>query len=466
MTDERLGYHGRMRNCGGLGLPCGGLWIVLLACVGCTKPNPAASCANGTCSDPAYPYCDVDGAIAGEPGTCIAVNCAPGSVGACEGGNAALICNTAGNGYDQEPCAFGCDGTSLTCITKCTMHSQCTSGVCKSDGTCAMDAEILFVDPGGLASSDCSRLTPCTLDHALSTTPTTAGQTIELAAGMYNQSGPTTVSGKRHLIGHGVATTKVKNIALGPVFVVAPNAEVTLDNLTVMGARGSVGQPPMDAWGLLCPDTPVAPRMIHLIDVLFTDNGMGSNGGAIYGPCVADLRRSVFDSNTYGIDITAPTTIDRCVFSSNASVGLVMERDFAVTNSFIVRNITGAVLTGATTTAVFAFNTIVDNTIAIQCEVKASQAPINADNNIVVRNPSGIAGITQVATNCTFPSSIIGADVAPLHFKSPDTMPYDYHLTPGSNAIDVASSSMLDHDFDADSRPKGNGRDIGADEAY
>src|SRR5437868_1470604 len=102
MNDERLGYHRRMRT-------CGGLWIALLACVGCTKPNPAASCANGSCSDPAYPYCDIDGAIGGEPGTCIAVTCTPGAVGACEGSNAALICNSTGDGYDQQPCAIGCD---------------------------------------------------------------------------------------------------------------------------------------------------------------------------------------------------------------------------------------------------------------------------------------------------------------------------------------------------------------------
>jgi len=55
------------------------LWLGVAS--SCTKSNPAAYCTTGTCSDPAYPYCDFDGAIGGEPGTCIAVDCSPGAVG-------------------------------------------------------------------------------------------------------------------------------------------------------------------------------------------------------------------------------------------------------------------------------------------------------------------------------------------------------------------------------------------------
>ncbi|MDB4956670.1 MAG: hypothetical protein JWO36_4239, partial [Myxococcales bacterium] len=64
------------------------------------------------------------------------------------------------------------------------------------------------------------------------------------------------------------------------------------------------------------------------------------------------------------------------------------------------------------------------------------------------------------------PGSIITDNIATLHFKSPDVQPYDYHVDLGSSAIDTATGSSIDHDFDGDPRPKGNGRDVGADETF
>jgi hypothetical protein len=98
------------------------LGLALLA-AGCTKPNPA-SCADNHCSDPARPFCDVDGTIGGEPETCIAVSCTPNEFTECRG-DAALTCNQAGNNYDLLECEFGCgemgcktppDCTTLDCM--------------------------------------------------------------------------------------------------------------------------------------------------------------------------------------------------------------------------------------------------------------------------------------------------------------------------------------------------------------
>jgi hypothetical protein len=55
--------------------------------------------------------------------------------------------------------------------------------------------------------------------------------------------------------------------------------------------------------------------------------------------------------------------------------------------------------------------------------------------------------------------------VSALHFVRPDASPFDYHITSGSVAIDHATSSNVNHDFDGDTRPKGAGRDTGVDEA-
>ncbi len=85
-------------------------WLVVALVslgMGCTKSNPAATCDQGSCIDPNFPYCDADGSISGEPGSCVAVSCEPGAPNACHG-DMLQMCNAAGNGYDLSPCDLGC----------------------------------------------------------------------------------------------------------------------------------------------------------------------------------------------------------------------------------------------------------------------------------------------------------------------------------------------------------------------
>lgn len=90
--------------------------------IGCTKPNPA-SCADGFCSDPALPFCDVDGSIGGVPDTCIAVECTPNEVTGCRD-DRALTCNADGTSFDLVDCPFGCGDTGcLPCTSPdCEQH--------------------------------------------------------------------------------------------------------------------------------------------------------------------------------------------------------------------------------------------------------------------------------------------------------------------------------------------------------
>ncbi len=92
-------------------------WALSLLVLGsCTKPNPA-SCLDDFCSDPALPFCDVDGSIGGIPDTCIAVECMPGELQGCRGDNA-LICSETGTDIDETACEFGCGETGcLPCNT-------------------------------------------------------------------------------------------------------------------------------------------------------------------------------------------------------------------------------------------------------------------------------------------------------------------------------------------------------------
>src|SRR4051812_15646941 len=100
MLDRDPLYHPHMRR-----WRC--FWLGLAAVAACTQQNPAAVCSDGTCSDPAFPYCDTTGVITGEPNTCVAVSCTPGTVHSCDA-EQALTCSESGDGYELRSCQFGC----------------------------------------------------------------------------------------------------------------------------------------------------------------------------------------------------------------------------------------------------------------------------------------------------------------------------------------------------------------------
>jgi hypothetical protein len=109
------------------------LAFTLLVWSGCsTKKNPALVCDNGQCSDPHFPYCDLDGVIGGDPNTCIAVECAAGAFGACDGDNV-LTCDGSGTGYNVQHCLNGCSAGAGGC-NPC----QANMMACGSNG--ALDA--------------------------------------------------------------------------------------------------------------------------------------------------------------------------------------------------------------------------------------------------------------------------------------------------------------------------------------
>jgi hypothetical protein len=91
----------------------------------CTKPNPL-SCSDGLCSDPAFPFCDVNGEVEGAAGTCIAVACTPADFAGCRG-DFAITCNATGDNFDLVECARGCEeGTG--CRLCDPNETACTNG--------------------------------------------------------------------------------------------------------------------------------------------------------------------------------------------------------------------------------------------------------------------------------------------------------------------------------------------------
>ncbi len=108
---------------------------MMLLLAACTKPNPA-SCLDGTCTDPALPFCDVDGALAGEAKTCIAVACTADEFVVCRG-DRAITCNSTGTDYDLVQCERGCDESAGGCRLCERNETTCTNGktqTCDANG--------------------------------------------------------------------------------------------------------------------------------------------------------------------------------------------------------------------------------------------------------------------------------------------------------------------------------------------
>jgi hypothetical protein len=112
----------------------GRLLMVTLMIASCTKTNPAKYCETGTCTDPAYPFCDVTGAVGGEAGTCIAVTCTAGAFTECRG-DVEVRCNATGNNMEVVQCERGCDAAADGCRLCNPGETACTNGkVATCDG--------------------------------------------------------------------------------------------------------------------------------------------------------------------------------------------------------------------------------------------------------------------------------------------------------------------------------------------
>jgi hypothetical protein len=118
------------------------VWAFVLA-VGCTKPNPR-SCADGVCDDPRFPFCDVNGDIAGSPDTCIEGQCEPNQIAGCQDDDV-VTCNANGTNFETASCDFGCQGDGAT--ASCNLCEPNTA-TCDGDNIkhCGADGRVESVE--------------------------------------------------------------------------------------------------------------------------------------------------------------------------------------------------------------------------------------------------------------------------------------------------------------------------------
>ena len=460
--------------------------FLLLFVVGCTKQNPNLCCTDEVdctnvgleevkgCSDgllcrgnqciaevcASSAECDADAPFCRlEPDgrcqqTCTEDNQCPGFGQAasdvfCEAG-ACVECRTADDcGSASTPiCSAG------TCVG-CSSNDQCESGVCVDDGTCAVQADVAYVAPNGPSTGDCLESSPCaTIESALSL----GRPFIVIESGTYTRVGTLSLVGTNvRLIGRGATRPILRRSATGSIVTISSAASVSFESIEISGATGAT---PNDAHGIRCTQQQGVPK-VRLVDVVLRNNALG---GMFSQACTVDASRSEIRNNAgFGLQfVDTNATIDRCVVADNAFDGASLDVGvYAVTNSFVVRNGGNGVELTASAGCKVEFNTIVDNGSAVSDGTGffCNASNLSFPNNIIARNKIETAG-----SGCTFPNSIIiDSDITPLKFVSPEAAPFDFHIQAGSLAIDAATITTIDHDFDGDVRP-GNAADVGADE--
>jgi hypothetical protein len=460
-----------------------GLVIILAAVVGCTKQNPNLCCtdeadcaAQGLSNDS---QC-ADGLLC-RGNQCIAVTCAASSD--CDASAPYCVdssCAEACSGDEQCPgfgqsmashCVAGacvecrtdatadCSGTTPVCASGvcrgCQSHDECTSGVCKSDGACADESDIAFVAANGSATSNCTNDSPCSLVRAFTVQP--GKPYVLVSAGTYNTDSGVVVTGNHVVIGVGLVS--IRRASAGPILTIGASTDVTLENVAIESATGTVN--PDYGIGILCPSLPAASRIVRLKNVSVATCAAS---GIDADRCTIIAEHSSFRNNmSFGLNVhDGDLKLDASTIADNAGAALQFDSgSLSLTNSFIVRNGGGIDFYSVSTTNQIEFNTIADNGSAVaglSCNLSNSQ--LSAPNNLFARNAPNTFG-----TKCTLPSSLsVDNDISAVHFKNPDASPFDYHLTSGSLAIDAATLSTIEHDFDGDARPNGAGRDVGADE--
>lgn len=439
-------------DCLNVGLPVGTLCDEGLLCRGNRCVEQA--CSGTADCDVTAPYC-----VTTDEGRCSEACTADSQCPGLAQSDADQFCVAGGCVQCRE--SSDCDAAAPLCAdgrcVTCAAHADCASGVC-AGGTCAAEDEIAYVSTTGSPASECTPSSPCnSVIRAIAVSP--PRRYVLIDSGTYSSTSAIILSGARTLIGRGAGRPVLTRSTDGAIIEDGVGADLKLEHIEIFGARG---MSPNDGNGILCRS---GSTKFELADMTVRMNA--SSGFA--GSCSLVASSSHFDDNGYdGVQLIASTaTIERCTANGNGGAGLFLDAGtFTVSNTVVARNARMGVELYATGPGnVFEFNTVIDNGRAAQnpsggfdCNLQGAGSGTIA-NNIIARN------LPFQTTGCVVANSlIIDDDIAPLKFKSPDAAPYDYHIQPGSTAVDFGGTSTIKIDMDGEARPAGAANDIGADE--
>ena len=402
--------------------------LIVIALAACTRtsekycglhPEDLANCPP---SDAPRQMCSIDSECPMTASHCLV----EGGVGMC------VECR------DDSDCTLSCDPDSRTCRS-CVEHADCVdSNACMPEGQCGTNATVIYVAPGGDEQGTCAQVTPCaTIAYALT----------QVTATRY------------HLKLSGALAETVVIAAKRAVLLADPNTTLTGADPTIKIQQGTVSiydlEIPCGVKGAGIKSEMGSTTIIRDVYV----HGCSGKGAAIEakGGFISISRSRISESTTGAI-----STDGNAVFS--------------ITNTMVYRNGTAAtarsaVTIGATTMGMnnrFEHNTIAHNqakfaiTVAGGVSCTATNL-LEMPHNIIAGNSTSTGANNNTVGSCDFAKSRIAEDPGEFAFVSTE-LPFDYHLTAGSSAIDQIDVSAVTDDIDGQFRPLGVRKDVGADE--
>ncbi len=422
--------------------------------------NACVECVDESDCGDALPVCDVSTA------TCIQCDgdaACPVDAPICDDGSCRACAESA---ECTDPSLGVCDDRGQ-CV-ECAADGDCASLVCdRSARQCVPESAVVYLQPGG-AEAGCAgtMADPCGTVNAAKPLTTGVRDTLRFAPGTYPDEGLIIIGGVS--LGSAVLTFVGEGATMPTDVSVGVGGTLTVAGMTV-GDVDCIG-------ALLAVDAELANLTAEGCQVDIRDSRFGQLRASA-GSTVTLLRNRIqFVEQVPGLE-------------TQLAGGLwLTDSAFDVRNNVITRNgvtfgqlgtgtlVGGVRIDGALPAGPrrFDFNTVAFNAAdgnaplpgaGIHCE---ADVPVAVSNSIVVQN--NLATGPQIV-GCQVEFSIVtggfdgtGNLADDPRFVNPDGD--DFHVAPDSPAIDAADATDPPAlDIDREPRPRGDGFDIGADEA-
>ncbi len=374
-----------------------------------------------------------------------------------------------------------CNLTTNAC-GPCSAHSDCSSGVCMTGGTCAAPSQVAYVNNNPAICSDTAHTSTPTapyckiadatilaspLPYIVVAPSATSYDAVSLTA-VVAAIGPLTIIGP----GHNAATSAKIAPATGPAISIASSGNavtLTVDGLELIGAGGGA---------------PAAGAKCQVV-----------TSGA---PSLTILNSYIHSSGLYGVDSSSCSlTLDANIIGANNTGGGVSINGgtVKVSNNLIVANGSNGpgVLFAGSVSGTWWFNTVANNSYktgpttnqgAYNCSTTGNTLPLLQAGIVWGNDKSG--GASFDSARCAFTYTDIDDTTTPTggtntgNFNTNPTLTAgtlpaaSYRITTGSAAENVVTSStgltggtLPAHDVDGNARPRAStgGYDVGASQA-